>query len=799
MVSSVSFAPWIVELGELKRRSAHIGRGVVALVLLWSGSAAHAQFPEAGDPGGPRSFWASQPVGPNETVLAASGNTDSSSTVEVARLPDDSPGLPNMGNATLEWQAATVLQSSNTSIKFLIPASWPEGVYAYRIRSHGASSGAALLNAPNIWFIHCDHGESSVPGGWLQVHGTAIATPRSQARLALVNGGRVVAILTAEPGGNDYMQRYRIPVDLRPDRYEIFAHNGHGGPGAWTRFQSFVDAPVDSILIAPAAVWSSEVVDVTGQAGSTDDERFAAAIEALNAHGGGVLYVPAGTYSLTRQLALPDRTTLRGVGKTKSTLQWVASPMGGGPNGPRQIAMITGALLSKGKPDRGNFAVQDIGIVAAPDFVYRAIDVFSSERGGVTRVSIQLPNVGDFDNNTEFHPTAIFLRNVKNFEIVDSDLDASRDIFARDGVSFLRIENNRLNWRDSNIWLSGRSHGFLVVRNIFNLRGNADRNGWAALASKQKGTNPNPGFWFTSFYGTTLVGPSMGGPYARDLYYANNRSSRDEAELPPFYTGMTFDGSEGIYLGKVASVDGTTLHLNGTTLLPPNGGKYDWVGAIAQIVDGRGAGQWRYLVHATAGASEVNIDQPWDVEPDGGSTVNLVNLQGRVLMVDNDFAQEQTNQNYFFAVDLIKANNTYGVEGSTAGDSTWLGKHYHGLSPGWHLQVLDNHVVRGSASYFKSAVIFRTDEYSGPSGAYQVFRNNRAEPKVPTSISITSRAGRFADAVVEGNVVTSIDLGPKPSDPIDVTGIVLRRNTGGVTGNLAGRKFDDESVVRVLP
>jgi hypothetical protein len=750
----------------------------------------------------PHVFWASQPVGPDQTVLAATGGTETGAQVDVARLGDGEAGAPQATSlAPLAWRAATVLQSSTTSVKFVVPADWAQGVYAFRVHNGGAVSDPVLLNVPDPWFIQGDQGESAAPGGWLQVHGTALALPGAAPRLALVRDGKRVADLRPEAGGNGFAQRFRVPVDVASGRYEVYVHNGFGGPGAWTRFHTFVETAVDSVLIAPSERAPAVDVDVSSQPGSDDDARFASALGALGASGGGVLHVPAGSFTLSRQLRLPDHTIVRGAGKTKSILRWARSPTEGDGGGAKQVSLVTGASIAKGRPDQGSFILEDLALVAAPDFVSYAVEsAFSKGRGGLARVAVVLSNIGVFDDKKGRQPTALFLRQRSNFDVVDSDLDAANDIFARDGVSFLRIENNRLNWTESNIVLSGRSNDFIITGNTFNLRGTGESNGWLEVARHQKGTTPNPGFWFTDFGGTNLVGAAMSGPYVRDLYFANNHSTRDKAELPPSYAGLTFDGGDGIYLGRVASISGTTLALQGATRAPPaSNGSYDWRGGIAQIVDGRGTGQWRYLVHAAAGASSVEVDRPWDIEPDDHSIVSLANLQGRVLMVDNDFAQEQTNQSYFFTIDVIKSNNRYGVEGAVAGDLTWLGKHYNGLSPGWHLQLLDNQVVRGNGSYFKSGVFAKTDGYAGASGAYAVIRNNRAPAQVPTGISITSKAGRFADAVIEGNAVATIDLGPKATDPIDASGIVLRHNSARWVGNLAGRSPGGDDVLLTLP
>jgi hypothetical protein len=385
-------------------------------------------------------------------------------------------------------------------------------------------------------------------------------------------------------------------------------------------------------------------------------------------------------------------------------------------------------------------------------------------------------------------PTAIYLRARQNFEIVGSVLDACVDIFAREGVAGLRVESNTLNWRDNTIYISGRSHGFIVASNVFNLRGTASANGWLSAA------NPNPGFDFTSFFGS-----SVGGPYTRDLYYGDNSSTRDQSEVPPSYAGFTYDGGQGIYVGHVISVQGTTMNLAGPTLLPSGGSTYQWAGAVAQILEGTGAGQWRYLASAGPNETTVAIDHPWDIAPDATSIVSLLNLQGRVLMIHNDFAQEQTNQDYYFAMDVIKASNTFGVAGAISNNVAWIGSHYEGLSPGWHYQLLENVASRGTGVVLSSEVQSAMAGYAGTVGAFHVFRGNTAAASVPTTITLGSRNGRFADIVVEHNSVSDINLGQLSSDPLDYDGVVMRKNSAAFNGNLAGLDLSALSALVYFP
>jgi hypothetical protein len=91
------------------------------------------------------------------------------------------------------------------------------------------------------------------------------------------------------------------------------------------------------------------------------------------------------------------------------------------------------------------------------------------------------------------------------------------------------------------------------------------------------------------------------------------------------------------------------------------------------------------------------------------------------------------------------------------------------------------------------------DGYEGLVGAYHVYRNNRADAAVPTSISIVARNGRFSDILVEDNTVSEINLGPKPSDPLDFNGVLLRGNHAALSGKLSGNEARKSMGVLILP
>ncbi len=78
----------------------------------------------------PRVFWASDPVRPDETVLLQGSGFADGAVVELARLVDRPAKRPGRRATPGSWTRATVLQRSDCSIKFVVPAQWKPGVMA---------------------------------------------------------------------------------------------------------------------------------------------------------------------------------------------------------------------------------------------------------------------------------------------------------------------------------------------------------------------------------------------------------------------------------------------------------------------------------------------------------------------------------------------------------------------------------------------------------------------------------------------------------------------------------------------
>ena len=187
-------------------RTCHVSLTVV--VGLWSAWAFAAA---------PQVYWVSDPVGSGQTVMAIGDALGDHATVELVRLADATAGSP--APARFAWPdggaKVEALQATNSSLKFVVPATLPPGVFAYRIATaSGAATG--LLNRPVIWWTQGNRGTSTGPGGSLRLFGKNLAVGNAAA-----SGGNGLSQGTAISGMRPQLDAGVAPADglaCRPRR-----------------------------------------------------------------------------------------------------------------------------------------------------------------------------------------------------------------------------------------------------------------------------------------------------------------------------------------------------------------------------------------------------------------------------------------------------------------------------------------------------------------------------------------------------------------------------------------------------
>ncbi len=190
----------------------------------------------------------------------------------------------------------------------------------------------------------------------------------------------------------------------------------------------------------------------------------------------------------------------------------------------------------------------------------------------------------------------------------------------------------------------------------------------------------------------------MGASICKHIYYAHNSSQH-------IYGGdheaFTLDGHGTAYLGKVKSIDAGRFEILGKVFpysKKSKGSMVDMHDTAAYIIDGTGAGQYRFL--SCYSGNEVELEKPWDLEPDDTSLVCIGGFNGRHLFIGNTAKDTGTLiQLYPPNCECIVAENC-SIRASNINSLGKLGKQKQAdfvrVESSWYNQFLDNHIITGN-------------------------------------------------------------------------------------------------------
>ena len=661
----------------------------------------------------PQVYWASDPVRPDETVVLIGEGFTSNSVVELTE-----------SSQAESWTAIKPMQSCERSLKVVVPKEWKQNIWAYRVREGDALSPNGLLNEPVVWWWNGDGGEFATPGGWLRVFGKSLNFgSKSLLRLRAADG-RSVELVPHEC--SCYALAATLPPEIAPGDYALSVRNGLGDAAVWQ------DA--GTVTVRPRAVWKSDVFNVK-DFGPKPAEALLSALKAAETNGGGIVYLPRGRYPVKDTLKIPANTVLRGEAMELVSLYW--------PDFEKPPAeLITGAdfgveALSLYCQNHRNVIAD--AVVSKRLFLrhvrIRANAYFMVEEAGKEFRGHRSPA------SQKECGAAVLLRG-SNFEITDCDLYASYY-----GIHIMKAKTGLI--ARNQIRYGGRGYSFENTERLIFEDNLVEGNNLLAIGND-----------LTTFWSNTC----------RHIYFAGNRVRQmygADREM------MTLDAAGGAYFGTVAAVDGTKLTLSAEPVFRDYAAKphTNWIGAAVQILDGKGAGQYRFVT-ANSGR-EWQVDRPWIVPPDAASRISVAPFRGQSLFIGNTFEDGGAFQLYAAAHDSIVAGN----KGSRMdGFFVWgLNPHGWGYQPSWYCQFFDNEILEGNGYGHRSASFgtVSSDETKAYDGALvrgAIFRRN-----VLHNNSSVVIAGMTEDTLVEHNAVRNSDKGiiVKAS----ASGTWLRNNT----------------------
>ncbi|WP_153066063.1 MULTISPECIES: hypothetical protein [Xanthomonas] len=744
------------------------------------GAASPASFayprPDEVPTGTAMTFWASQPVDRNETVVVSGGNLNPTATVRLTRLDDGAVGSPlDVADSTNSgWINVVPSQATEQSLKFQLPDR-ARGVYAYRIVTGIGTGATTLVNAPDIWFVQGNVGGGASPGGRLNVFGTALGRMSASSqpvRIALVRNGSVQRILSADlsnPKEGMYVQSFAIPADVPQGDYELYLHNGSGGPSAWSRYQNFGSGPdrtaprttITSINIGYATNWPQTRCNVAPPIGNgaSDDASFAAAFACAANAKGGVVSIPAGSYTLSGRGFdnIPNHTVIAGAGKQATVLNF--PQVVGRKDAPAVIFKGGSTAYNQAKQPKcgrpinyaaGVYGIRDLSINApnlreGSAILFEHMSVEDLHSIPFVRDSIITLGKSSDRTRTDPHTTGIKAMDTSNLQISGNDITSTKPIFMDSNVYGVTVQGNTLRWHETALAFNHDAQNALITHN----------------------RNISAG---APYYGTPselqFSAPS------RDVYYANNANQYPvDAEPPPWQ--LTMDEGTGNYFGKAAAVSGKQLTLARQAIDLAYRCNAD--GNSAMIVAGKGTGQQRYLTgNPLTLGNTVTLDSAWQIPPDQQSDVSIVTTNGRMLFVNNDYNGSGPVTNFYPSADVIHAYNRFNRFGGSLVQPNGFYTDAQALLPGWHSQMLNNEVtaeattnplssqdstatftVHGGNRMISQGEDLQNRTYTGSVLSTAIIRNNRFATGASGSVGLWDRV---SNSLLENNIVPAFRI-----------------------------------------
>ena len=679
----------------------------------------------------PAVFWVSAPVKPGEVAMLSGGNLGKYLEVRIARVPDSQvSGKPTSSSYRFPATAQTlkIFQPTDHSVKFIAPNSLPMGLFIYQLTGKNGPFKPMILNQPDLWWSQGDSGGSAEPGGWIRIMGKCLAFQGEKTTILLEgSGGKSWRLTPKEASG--WNLAVSLPQNLMEGEYRLRVHNGYGGNYGWS------DAL--SIKVRRKPAWKSDLYNVvelgadpTGKKDSTLAVNKALALAETNR--GGIVFFPRGRYMISDVLTIPRFTALRGESLELSCLFWNPGRNDKVKNPP--VALIRGA---------NSFGIEDLALYSQ-DYQHAIVGDLGDR-----------PDAGD-----------IFLRRVRvranlymghlKAEEVDRRFRESRKL-STDGADTVRLGGRNIEITDCDFYGAGRAIFLSRVRDGYVARNTFynGRRGWYCISGSDR----------LIFEKNRIVGADLmasggglncldGSSYSQNIYFAFNK-----LELMHGWDreAMTSDAGGGVYAGKITAVQGKRI----TLAEAPQWG-WDRKGAGVFILDGRGKGQYRQLI--SHGGRNIEVDRPWDIDPDESSHSSITALQRNYLIIGNDFRDATCAvQFYGTSIGHVVAEN----KSWRAGGFHNIGMNYAGgWQPSWFVQFLDNEIMEGNQGFngpmnefppLESHVAALGNAYA-PIGTamnrFTVIRGNKLHNNARIEIG-----GACEDVIVDGNLVENADVG----------------------------------------
>ncbi|RRB04982.1 hypothetical protein EHT25_12105 [Larkinella rosea] len=464
--------------------------------------------------------------------------------------------------------------------------------------------------------MHFDSPEGS-PGGTLRIFGRNLQLPGATARVRLIAQGTTTAYeATIDPSRSDaYKLSLKLPTTLKAGTvYNVLVTNGLGGGLG----EKQVELPLTAISSGDdyfqlGVGWAAKLdfyrnvynvktdprlsVKAVGNGQANDQAAIQQAIDRAAADGGGVVYLPAGTYKLLytyfEYLRMRNRVVIQGAGKDQTIIKYGYET---------QVSHLgiywPEVVRQAGLADLSFLNVDETGS-----------EMLSSSRGKGTEIFLQRVRL-DLKKSDW-----LWLAGSDKLVIANTDLSQGVDSKFRylgplqlNECSNFVIRDNTFNYAVDGLNLNDTHEGIFENNRVY-------RDGSAR-------------------YPSTVVNHVLIVNFARNLAVVNNEFRVLNGPAQNSNDGETII-SEGGGGDRVDEETGTVSGATATTLQDQskNWGAFRRQPVVA-IVSGKGMGQWRRITSRSG--STLQLDRAWDVIPGSGSNYAVFNWSAQNWLIQNN-------------------------------------------------------------------------------------------------------------------------------------------------------------------
>jgi hypothetical protein len=551
-------------------------------------------------------FWSSRENAPGQSILLTGAFTDATKTARLAYIP----------SGTMDWQtlvrgSTTVIstvQQGTTGLSFIVPSSFPAGVYGYEIDDPSAPPVLGLANLPALsWAIgvpstndsttalqHQVHDCGVEQGGILRLFGKNFAASN---QVVLQSSSGIPYFLTPSKLDSNSVAT-PVPGNLPPGTYNLWM-----GTSPW----SSVSSPAGQITVyaqSSLAVRNVSCSNLVGD-GVTDNTQQLQACLDLNAPIGSneiaFLAIPAGTFVLTGGVTAHPYEVL--IGSSPALTKFVGQPKGSPPTAwftvPRYFGLNDLALEAPANP---NLLLSSDTATGNP-----------LTSGHLFFNNVRFTSTSDASNGRE----SMFALAGPDIQVYNSYfLSNSNQVFDITYGDGGIVSGNHMvlnNWTGLGI---SDTQNVIFENNLTDSQnqpgqGNAGHSGGSGL-SVSRGNNQ---------YGQSAL--------SRDIYIGyntfENMGSNDQQVI-------TNDGDGGSYFGPIAASTASTVTL-------ADDPAWNWMGttnpqaAVMAIVFGTGVGQYSFIKNYSG--RTIELSSPWKVLPDITSVVGIVQYELNMTIAHN--------------------------------------------------------------------------------------------------------------------------------------------------------------------